>query len=303
MEPPNLDLLRSFLAIVEAGSFTIAARQLGVLQSTMSQRMIRLEAAIGRPLLERDTHHVTLTPDGQVLVRFARTVVEANERLCGFFSPAGQRTRLRLGVSEDFTLSALAGVLARFSAAHAMVDLQLTIGLSDVLYRGFDAGELDVIFCKRRDGDPRGELAWRERLVWVGRPGVVPGRSVPLPLVLYPPPSLIRKLAIDALEAAGRSWRVACTSGSLMGLRAAAEAGLGVAPHSPTLVSPGLQVVPQDAGLPPLGFVEFVVIGPGRHHATATALIDTILSNAAFLNTAVSDTPGLNTAPAAAGDH
>ena len=283
MEPPNLDLLRSFLAIVEEGGFTGAARRLGVMQSTMSQRMIRLEGIMGRPLLERDTHRVALTPDGQALMVFARSVVEANERLCGFFSSTEQRTRLRLGVSEDFTLSALAEVLARFSSCHVMVDLQLTVGLSDVLYRGFDSGELDVIFSKRRDGDTRGQLAWREQLVWVGRPGLVPDHSVPLPLVLYPPPSLIRKLAIDALEAANRPWRVACTSGSLMGLRAAAEAGLGVAPHSPKLVSPGLAILPAQAGLPALGSVEFVVIGPGRHHTTATALINMILSSASVL--------------------
>ncbi len=286
MEPPNLDLLRSFLAIVEAGGFTGAARRLGVLQSTMSQRMIRLEAMVGRPLLERDTHRVALTPDGQALVGFARSIVEANGRLCGFFSSAGHRTRLRLGVSEDFTLSALAGVLARFSARHGTVDLQLTVGLSDVLYRGFDAGEQDVIFSKRRDGDTRGQMAWRERLVWVGRPGFVPDPAVPLPLVLYPPPSLIRKLAIDALEATSRPWRVACTSGSLLGLRAAAEAGLGVAPHSPKLVSPSLAILRAQAGLPALGEIEFVVIGPGRQHAAASALMDVLLGSVAELQAA-----------------
>ncbi len=279
MDPPNLDQLRSFLAIVEAGSFSGAARRLGVLQSTTSQRISRLEATVGRPLLERDTHHVALTPDGQALVGFARSVVDANDRLCGFFSPTGQRTRLRLGVSEDFTLLALADVLRGFSALHGTVDLQLTVGLSDVLYRGFDAGELDVIFSKRRTGDTRGKLAWREHLVWVGRPGFSPDPVFPLPLVLYPPPSIIRDMAIAALEAANRPWRVACTSGSLMGLRAAAGAGLGVAPHSPKLVSPGLAILPAQAGLPALGEVEFVVNGPGRHHPVAGALMDALLGS------------------------
>lgn len=74
------------------------------------------------------------------------------------------------------------------------MDLQLTVGLSRVLYQGYDAGELDVIFCKRRRGDPRGELAWAEALIWAGKPGLVPDLALPLPLVLYPPPSMTRTL-------------------------------------------------------------------------------------------------------------
>ena len=167
-----------------------------------------------------------------------------------------------LTASTSRTPAALAAVLARFAAANTSVDLRLTVGLSNLLYKGFDAGELDVIFSKRRADDPRGQVAWKERLVWVGRPGFAPDPAVPLPLVLYPPPSLIRKLALEALEAAGRPWRVACTSDSLMGLRAAAQAGLGVAPHSARLVPAGLAAVAPAAGLPPMGEIEFVVGDP-----------------------------------------
>ncbi len=283
MKTLNVDLLRSFLAVANGSSFTGAARLLGVRQSTVSQHVARLEQALGRPVLLRDTHRVALTPDGQALVGFARGVVEAHDRLHEFFSPSGLRGRIRLGASEDYTLSALAQVLARFAARHPSVDLQLTVGLSRVLYQGYDVGELDVIFGKRRAGDPRGELAWREELVWVGRPGVAPDPASPLPLVLYPPPSITRALAIDALEATGRSWRIACTTGSLTGLRAAAEAGLGVAPHSAKLLPAGLAPVPSTAGLPSLGAVEFVVIGPGPHHVVATALMEAILASAAEL--------------------
>ena len=283
MKPLNVEWLRSFLAIADEGSFTGAAKRLGVLQSTMSQRVARLEEALGRPLLERDTHRVAMTPDGQAMVGLARDVVAANERVRGFFSATGLRDRIRLGVSEDFTQLGLADVLARFADRNSAVDLQLTVGLSSALYHGFDAGELDVIFAKRRAGDPRGQLVWRERLVWVGRPGFVPDPAAALPLVLYPPPSITRKLAVEAVERAKRSWRVACTSGSMMGLRAATEAGLGIASHSAKLVPASLAVIPTGAGLPALGEIEFVVIGPGRHHAVATALTEALLASLAEL--------------------
>jgi DNA-binding transcriptional LysR family regulator len=275
------DLLRSFLAVVDAGSFTAAGAALGLRQSTISQHVARLETALGRTLLARDTHRLALTPDGDALVGFARRVMDAHGRLEGFFSDAALRGSIRLGTSEDFTLSALPEALGRFAARHSSVDLQLTVGLSGVLYQAYDAGELDVIFVKRRRGDTRGRVAWREQLAWVARPGYVPDPSLALPLVLYPQPSITRGLAIAALEEAGRSWRVACTSGSLSGLRAAAEAGLGVAPHSGRLVPPGLAILPDGDGLPALGSIEFVIIGPGAHHTVAAALIDTILASVA----------------------
>lgn len=275
----NIELLRSFLAVVESSSFTAAAQALGLRQSTVSGHIARLEQALGRPLLTRDTHRVAPTPDGQAMIGFAREVVDAQDRLRAFFSPGGLRGRIRLGVSEDYTLSTLAQVLARFAGRHDAVDLQITVGLSRTLYQGYDAGELDVIFCKRLRGDPRGTLAWTEDLIWTGRPGFVPDPAKPLPLVLYPPPSMTRTLALDALETVGRSWRVVCTSGSLMGLRAAVEAGLGIAPHSAKVMPPGLAAIPEAVGLPPLGAVEFVVLGPGRQHAAATALQETILAS------------------------
>lgn len=275
----NPDLLRSFVAVAEAKSFTIAAQRLGISQSTVSQHIKRLEETLGRHLLARDTHAVSPTPDGNALVDFARNVLEANSRIESFFADSQLRGRIHFGASEDFVLSGLQTVLADFAQRHASVDMELTVGLSGILYEKYDAGELDVIFVKRRRSDARGDVAWRERLIWVGRAGTRPDPQQPLPLVLYPPPSVSRALALDALERTGRAWRVACTSGSLSGLCAAALAGLGVAPHSERLIPPGLIIIPSSRYLPELAEIEFVVIGPGPNNPIASALVETILQN------------------------
>lgn len=277
---PGPELLRSFVAVAEMRSFTLAAERLGLRQSTVSQHIKRLEEGLGRRLLARDTHAVAPTPDGDALMGYARQVLDAHERIDRFFTGSELRGHIRLGVSEDFVLSSLQAVLAEFAERHAAVDLELTVGLSGVLYERFDAGELDVIFAKRRAGDTRGQVAWREQLAWIGRPGIRPDPRQPLPLLLYPPPSITRGLALDALDRAGRSWRLACTSGSLSGLCAAAWAGLGVAPHSVRLLPRGLAALPASRALPELAEIEFVVIGPGRHHGTASALMAVILRHA-----------------------
>ena len=275
----NPELLRSFVAVAETRSFTLAAQRLGLRQSTVSQHVRRLEDALQRHLLARDTHSVAPTPDGDALLDFARQVLAANERIDHFLAGSELRGRIRFGVSEDFVQSGLTDVLAAFAQRHPSVDLELTVGLSGILYERYDAGELDVIFAKRRAGDSRGQIAWRERLVWVGRPDSRPDPQLPLPLVLYPPPSITRALALKALEASGRTWRVACTSGSLSGLHAAARAGLGVVPHSPRLVPAGLATLPPSRFLPELAEIEFVVIGPGAQHRIASALSEVVLGN------------------------
>ena len=272
-------LLRSFIAVAEMKSFTLAARQIGLSQSTVSQHITRLEQQIGRTLLSRDTHSVTPTPDGDALLPFARRAIEANERIDGYFMGSDLRGCIRFGASEDFVYSALPDILAEFINAHQEVDLELTVGLSAPLYEKYDSGDLDLIFTKRRNGDERGQVAWSEPLAWVGRPGLALSPDAPLPLVLFPPPSITRAQTLATLENAGRSWRVACTTSSLSGVRAAVMAGLGIAAQSARLIPPGLVPLPPSAHLPKLNRIDFVLIGPGKHQKAATALATTILAS------------------------
>lgn len=282
-KPLDPVLLRSFLKVCETRSFTEAARQLGLQQSSVSQHVTRLEQRVGRRLLARDTHGVLPTPDGDAIRPFARQMLEAGNRIEHFLKGSTLRGRLRLGVSEDFAFTALPDILAEFAMQHHAVDLELTVGLSGRLYEQYDAGDLDLIFVKRRAGDQRGTVAWEEKLVWVGRPGSRIADDPVLPLVLYPPPSITRVHALRTLERAGRPWRVACTSGSLAGLRAATVAGLGVTAHSARLIPPGLAEVEAREALPALGSIEFVVIGGETHDASARALARSILSGTSRL--------------------
>lgn len=276
------DLLLSFSTVADTASFTQAAERLGLRQSTVSQHIKRLETAVKLPLFARDTHSVTLTSDGAALLDYARGILDLNRRLARHFEGSDLRGRLRFGMSEDFATSRLPDVLGDFTAQHRHIDLELTIDVSGHLYERLDSGDLDVILAKRRRGDRRGQVAWTEQIVWAARPNLEIDPDKPLPLIVYSPPSISRGYAIDALESAGRAWRIACTSGSLSGLRAAAIAGLGVMPYAERLLPPGLAALPERY-LPKLGTVDFVAIGPGRHNKAATALVQTLLANSSRL--------------------
>ncbi|SHG86941.1 LysR family transcriptional regulator [Streptoalloteichus hindustanus] len=252
-------VLRSFLAVAEAGSFTQAAHRLRLRQSTVSQHVRRLETLVGRELFVRDTHSVVITGDGEAMVGFARNILEAQERAAAYFAGPGLRGRVRLGVSEDLVVGRLPEILRGFRLRHPLVDLELTVELSDVLTGRLRAGDLDLIFAKRRPGEEHGWVVWREDLVWVGAEGLRLDRDAPVPLIVYPPPSHTREHALNALDRASREWRIVCTSGSLNGLRAAALAGLGVAVFTRNLVPDGLVDVGADNDLPEPGAVDFVL--------------------------------------------
>lgn len=96
-----------------------------------------------------------------------------------------------------------------------------------------------------------------------------------MPLILFPPPGITRARALEVLEEHGRPWRIACTSGSLSGLVAAARAGLGVMAHTRGLIPPGLVPLPARAGLPELGPVDFVLLH-GRRRPSAQEAADAL---------------------------
>ncbi|MFJ4342574.1 LysR substrate-binding domain-containing protein [Streptomyces sp. NPDC088915] len=273
--------LRTFLAVAQTLSFTRAADRLGLRQSTVSQHVRRLEEATGRPLFNRDTHRVELTEDGEAMLGFARTILQAHERAAAFFGGTRLRGRLRFGASEDFVTTRLPEILESFRREHPEVDLELTVGLSGVLQARLAAGRLDLILAKRRGTESGGRLVWEDSLIWIGSPGLRLEPDRPVPLILYPPPGITRARALEALEAQGRAWRIACTSSSLSANVAAARAGLGVMAHTRGLVPPGLVPVPARAGLPDLGEVGFVLRKGRRGGETqeaADALAEAILA-------------------------
>ncbi len=273
-------LLRTFLTVAETRSFTQAAERLGLRQSTVSQHIRKLEQEAGRGLFVRDTHSVTMTADGEAMIEFAGNILAANQRAERYFAGSQLRGRLRFGASEDFVASRLPEVLREFVRTHPLVDVELTVGLSGELNQKLGRGELDLVCGKRRPDEDHGRLIWRDRLIWVSGESAPFDPSAPTPLILYPPPSITREIALAALERCGRAWRIVCTSRSLSGLRAAAIAGLGVTVVAASLIPPGLVEIGGGLGLPDLGTVEFVLHGSGRLiHGPAAKLADAILAS------------------------
>ncbi len=265
--------LRSFLAVAETGSFTRAAERLHLSQPTISQHVRKLEAESGRQLVARDTREVRLTDNGDAMTGFARTILAANEDAARYFSGAAMRGRLRFGTADDLAITGLPRILREFRQLYPQINLELTVSQSDQLHRRLKAGQLDLVFVKWVSGAQEGVVVKQDSFSWVGLEQTVLDATAAVPLIAYPAPSLSRKLAIDALERAGRTWRITCSTKQISGVLAALRAGIGIAVMPTSLVPEDLKVITRRFSLPPVGDVDFTLI---RNPLANTEVVDAL---------------------------
>jgi DNA-binding transcriptional LysR family regulator len=265
--------LRTFVTAAAASSFSETGRRLNLTQSTVSEHIRQLEAALGRRVFVRDTHSLALTQDGETLLVHARLVLEAHAAAEAQFTGPKLRGRVRFGTSDDLVLGPVPDILAAFRRRHPDVDLDITIGFTDALYRQLDAGKLDIITGKRRPGESRGHALHRESLIWLAQTGAKFDPDRPLPLILLSEPSVTRTEALSALAEAGLRWQVVCSSGSYAACAAAARAGLGITVQPGHLPLAGLSPPRVAQPLPELPDVQYVAIAARRLTPPAQTLL------------------------------
>lgn len=270
MRDLQLDWLRAFVAVVDAGSLSAAAPLIHRSQSAVSMQLQKLEEAVGRPVLLRGPRHLELTPSGQELLGYARRLLELHgEALTALHGPQ-LGGRLRLGVPEDYAAGYLTPLLRSFANRHAGVEIELVCEQSTALIPQVQRGELDLALVSR-DKPGRGTHLFDEPLVWVGAAAHEAWRREPLPVAVYESGSMARRDALAALNAQRRGHRVVYHSASLAGQLAAVESGLAVAVLTRCSVPPGLQILSDKQGLPALPAMAVALLRSRASKASAAA--------------------------------
>jgi DNA-binding transcriptional LysR family regulator len=266
----DLDLLRSFVSVVDAGGFTRAGERVHRTQSTVSQQIRRLEETLGHPLLHRNGKQTTPTEQGERLVTYARRILALEQEARDVVArPAGEGV-VRLGIPEDFAAYRLTELLSDFARSRPGLRLDVRCGLSVQMRRALERGELDLALFKRDAGESGGVAAWSEQLRWVtSRRRPIDFRRDPLPLVMFEQGCLYRNRMIHAIEAAGRTWHIAYTSPNLSGIQAAVSVGLGVSMLPDVAVLADHRVLKPTDGFPAVTNTQLaLVVTPDASPAT-----------------------------------
>lgn len=210
----QIDWLKCFVAVVDAGSLSAAAPAVHRSQSAVSMQLKKLEAALGHRLLERGPRAQQLTPEGQRLLGYARRMLDLHTETQAAFHGRALTGRVRLGVPDDYAAKYLTPVLKRFAPQHGAVEIELSCEQSTALIPRVERGDLDLALVSR-DQPRHGTLLFHEPMVWVGSPQFPTWRRDPLPIAVYESESLAKRTAINALALQGRRYKVVYNSSSL----------------------------------------------------------------------------------------
>lgn len=210
----DLTLIRSLLAVAEAGVISEAARKLHVSQSALSRRIHQLEQEFGVALLERQSKGVALTEMGRLAVDEGQSLIERYERLRASLRAherLGEGT-VRIGGGATAVSFILPDSVARFHADHPKLRIELREAGSSDIERAVVGEELELglVTLPLREPELESRLLVRDRIVLVAGPDhpIVPRRNASLALaqldgqnlVGFEAGSAIRKLIDGALR-------------------------------------------------------------------------------------------------------
>lgn len=263
-----LSFLRAFEAAGRTGSFRAAAVVLNLTPSAVSHAIRKLEQVLGIPLFERDTRHIHLTHEGEVLMRHVSRAFDELRRGMDVVATRGPKL-LRLHCAPSFAAQWLTPRLAGFLKRHPGLEVRLAAGTD---YTRFNADEFDADIVY---GPPRGEGLV---VLPLGEETVTPLCAPDLAATIATASDLLNHVLIqsDSKQIQWADWFAANNLAapaphgsrfdrSFLAIAAAAE-GLGVALESTRLaereLASGRLVMPMDQKAIPLHYVGHNLVFP-----------------------------------------
>ncbi|WP_397542313.1 LysR family transcriptional regulator [Roseovarius salis] len=250
----NLDIttLRSFLAVAEHGGVTRAAAALNLTQSAVSMQLKRLEEMLGVDLIDRAGRRVALTGSGELMLTYARRLVDLNDEAVGRLTDDAYEGELVLGAPYDIVYPVVPQVLKRFHALYPRVKVHLKSSSTIKLHDALDRGEADIILTTEEKLGPSGETLAEMPLRWSGAPGGVQWKKRPLKLA-FCNVCIFRASVLRRLDAAGIDWEMVIDSDDDRSAEAMISADLAVGALLEDSIPPQLEPINTGGALPDLG--------------------------------------------------
>ncbi len=283
MQDLQIDWLRAFIAVVDTGSITAAARQVSRSQSAVSMQLKKLEDCVGHALLNRGPRHLSLTPAGFDLLAFARQLTELHGRAQVAMRGSTISGKVAFGVPDDYVSSYFAPILRTFASRFSEVEISVVCEPSSSLLPKIDRGDLDLALVTRDTaarGEPdRGTFLFHEPLVWVASEQHEAWRRDPIPLALHELGNRFRTEVLAGIAALGRNYRVVYGSPNLTGQLAIVEAGLAVAALARSSAPAHFKLLDARHGLPDLPKMEVALARSkdSRRSAAVEAMYNEVL--------------------------
>lgn len=285
MENLDSDLLRTFVAVAQAGSVTDGAARIHRSQSATSLQIKRLEAILGQAVFERHGRGVVLSEAGRRLLPVAQDVTARLDVVLRDISKGTVSGKLRVGIPDDHGKTKLAQIIAAFTRQHQQVELDVNCALSAGFPDALEKGALDLAIYEVETPRPHEQLLSEDPTCWVASTHTNFATTASLPVALFDHACWWRDAAIASLEDRGKPYRIVYSSQSVSGVVAAVEAGIAVGLLGRSSLRSGLSVVNDSFGLPSTPTSKLVMAAnKSSQNAPLTAMKAAIRT--AFLTTA-----------------
>ncbi|MFC4277980.1 LysR substrate-binding domain-containing protein [Achromobacter aloeverae] len=249
----TLTQIRTFIAVVQHGGFSAAARSIGASHSTLISQIQMLEREYGAELFHRRGRRVELSAVGLQLLPMARRMLALESEMRLLLDDSGQMRRgsLRVGAVGPYHVTEM---IESYHARHPGISLSVKLGNSEVVLDDLDKYVCDVAVVASRAADDRYHMQSYARYPVIafvrGNHAHAQRESITLdelagqPLLMRETGSTTRKALEDAMEKRGLTPRVAMEIGSREALREAVARGLGVGTVSQSEYVPDPRLVP-----------------------------------------------------------
>lgn len=260
-----MDVLRTFITIVEQHSITRAGEALGRSQPAISLQVKRLEKILGVPLFQRRGRQFALSPSGEKLLTYAERILKLNDEAVEEISVPTLSGHLRFGIPSEFATAVLPKIIGRFAKQYPDITLEVTTDLSKRLVEKFDRQELDVILALRDEPEARcGQFLRQDELVWVGGRHDDGKFGNPIPLVAAPEGCIYRKRMIQTLNRNHQDYNIVYTILDLPGMEVAIKKGLGITALAKSTVPASLGIIKATGKLPELGTIAISTLAQNK---------------------------------------
>ena len=256
MKRLEFNQLATFVAIVDAGSITKAAASLHRTQAAISIQLKKLEESTGKQLLNRSYNQFTLTREGEILLSYARKILNLSEEAFNAINDEEVSGVVRFGIPDGYARAFIQNSLRQFISRFPKIRIQIKNDNSHNLYKSLHDGELDLILATRDVQEPGGELIRREKICWVAAKDYELNLSQPLPLALYEQGCAYRHNIVEKLNQNGKDWFVSFECQGVTGFDIAISNGLAISALSESLVKEEWRIIRPAEGLPDLGDIE-----------------------------------------------
>jgi DNA-binding transcriptional LysR family regulator len=268
------DVLRTFLAVIDLGSFTKAGQLLGRTQPAISLQIRKLEELVGKTLMDTSGRNIALTREGESLARYARQLLAMNDEIVARLQRKESTGSLRVGLPNDYAVAFFQKALAHFSKQNQDVAISIHCDTSELLLPMFEKDELDIVVAMFDGTPPPGLIyTWAERPIWAAGGDSDADKKSPVPIAAHPVGCHYRDRMIRSLDQLGKPWRITFCSPGINGLQLAVQSGFGVTALTRRTLLRGMRILTESDGFPPLPDIHVGMFFKNTGASTAALLL------------------------------